>query len=133
MNGPLFGKHSSNLIMTEFLTILEQLNTLQANLLNQLLHITETLAEEELPPIHQNMLRRGDLLASLEQLPKPETIDKQTLITFHQLDSEIAVALTAYQTTLQKRLNVASKQRSGLTQYAKAGYLPAEILYRDEA
>ncbi len=120
-------------MMTEFLTILEQLNTLQANLLNQLLHITETLAEEELPPIHQNMLRRGDLLASLEQLPKPETIDKQTLITFHQLDSEIAVALTAYQTTLQKRLNVASKQRSGLTHYALAGHLPTEIFYREEA
>ena len=119
--------------MTEFLTILDQLNTLQANLLNQLLHITETLAEEELPPIHQNMLKRGELLASLEQLQKPETVDKQPLITFHQLDSEIAVALTAYQTTLQKRLNVASKQRSGLTQYAKAGYLPAEILYRNEA
>ena len=120
-------------MMHSFLTILEQLNTLQQALLNQLHHITETLVEEELPAIHQNMLLRGELLTALAELSQPTTFDKQIVATFHQLDAEIAVALTAYQNTLQKRLNIASKQRSGLTQYALAGHLPAEIFYRDEA
>jgi hypothetical protein len=121
------------MMMMDFLTTLEALNTLQTTLLHQLLAITETLEEAALPPIHQNMLKRGELLERLRHLQKPETMDKQMLILFHQLDSEIAVALTTYQNTVQKRLNMASKQRGGLSQYAKAGHLPAEILYRDEA
>ena len=119
--------------ISSFSTLLEQLNALQVALVGQLHHITETLAEEELSPIHQNMLLRGELLATLNQLLQPDGVDQALVDRFNQLDSALGQALTAYQQTLKTRLNKASKQRSGLSQYALAGHLPAEILYRDEA
>jgi hypothetical protein len=119
--------------MNQFLSLLQQLNTLQAELIEQLAHITQSLAEEELAPIHQNLLHRGDLLTALEQHAHPVTLDEHELITLRQLDTALATALHAYHETLEKRLHSTSKQRCGLTHYALAGHRPAEILYRDEA
>jgi hypothetical protein len=121
-------------MISQFLSLLQQLNTLQAELIEQLAHITQSLAEEELAPIHQNLLHRGDLLTALEQHPNPAvTLDECELTTLRQLDTALATALHVYHETLEKRLNSTSKQRCGLTHYALAGHRPAEILYRDEA
>jgi hypothetical protein len=122
------------MMTSQFLPLLQQLNTLQIELIEQIQHITQSLIEEELAPIHQNLLRRGTLLTALEQCQKPEMgCDEAELTTLAQLDKALETALHVYHETLEKRLNTASKQRCGLSHYALAGHRPAEILYRDEA
>jgi hypothetical protein len=121
---------------TTVLTQLQAINQVQQTLLAQLASITNTLNEAELPAIHQGLLLRGTLLNQLAIIT-PQNHNNPALVTeqqhFNQLNAELGSALNTYKTTLGKKLSTASKQRSGLSQYAQAGHLPAEILYRDEA
>ncbi len=121
---------------TSVLTQLQAINQVQATLLTQLANITATLDETELPAIHQGLLLRGSLLNQLEAI-QLQPANNPALTTEYQrllqLNTQLGTALNTYKATLGKKLSSASKQRSGLSQYAQAGHLPAEILYRDEA
>lgn len=121
---------------TNALAQLQAINQVQETLLVQLASITNSLDEAELPAIHQGLLWRGTLLNQLEALPV-QSPNSPAFNTEHQrflqLNTQLGTALNTYKTTLSKKLSSASKQRCGLSQYAQAGHLPAEILYRDEA